>query len=127
MLGYSSGGATVQSWFGPVADTFGMDNVQCIGNETSILDCPHVTVDDCGPFEGAGVICTNLGMFQFLVRLLEMYIWSYGTEPLLQEQQVLLTLQHQLQPNHQNQVCQTIFQSSCQNIARIANAVQVTI
>ena len=63
MLGYSSGGATVQSWFGPVADTFGMDNVQCIGNETSILDCPHVTVDDCGPFEGAGVICTNLGMF----------------------------------------------------------------
>ena len=63
MLGYSSGGATVQSWFGPVADTFGMDNVQCIGNETSIFDCPHVTVDDCGPFEGAGVICTNLGMF----------------------------------------------------------------
>ena len=53
----------MQSWFGPVADTFGMDNVQCIGNETSILDCPHVTVDDCGPFEGAGVICTNLGMF----------------------------------------------------------------
>ena len=114
MLGYSSGGATVQSWFGPVADTFGMDNVQCIGNETSILDCPHVTVDDCGPFEGAGVICTNLGMFYFLVRLLEMYIWSYDTEPLLQEQQVLLLLLHQLRPNHQNQVCQTIFQSFCQ-------------
>ena len=62
MLGYSSGSATVQSWFGSVADTFGMDNVQCVGNETSILDCPHVTVDDCGPFEGAGVICTDLGM-----------------------------------------------------------------
>jgi len=33
--------------------------VQCTGNETSLLDCPHLTVHDCSPHEGAGVICSN--------------------------------------------------------------------
>ena len=59
MLGYSYGQHTNQSQFGPVSSTFGMDNVQCTGNETSLLDCPHLTVDDCGSYEGAGVICSN--------------------------------------------------------------------
>ena len=68
MLGYSYGQHTNQSEFGPVSSTFGMDNVQCTGNETSLLDCPHLTVDDCGSYEGAGVICSNTGMLQALRR-----------------------------------------------------------
>ena len=64
MLGYSYGQHTTQSQFGPVSSTFGMDNVQCTGNETSLLDCPHLTVDDCGSYEGAGVICSNTGRLQ---------------------------------------------------------------
>ena len=68
MLGYSYGQHTSQSQFGSVSSTFGMDNVQCTGNETSLLDCPHLTVDDCGTHEGAGVICSNTGMLQALRR-----------------------------------------------------------
>ena len=68
MLGYSYGQHTNQSQFGQVSSTFGMDNVQCTGNETSLLDCPHLTVDDCGSYEGAGVICSNTGMLQALRR-----------------------------------------------------------
>merc|ERR1712112_733521 len=60
MLGYSSGKATMRSQFGRVSNTFKMDDVQCTGNEASLLDCPHRTMDDCGPHEGAGVICSEL-------------------------------------------------------------------
>ena len=68
MLGYYYGQHTTHSQFGSVSSTFGMDNVQCTGNETSLLDCPHLTVDDCGTHEGAGVICSNTGMLQALRR-----------------------------------------------------------
>ena len=65
MLGYSDGQPTTNSHFGRVDGTFAMDNVQCRGNEISILACPHQTQgqDDCGGHEGAGVICD--GIFQF--------------------------------------------------------------
>ena len=64
MLGYSFGQHTSESHFGSVSSTFAMDNVRCTGNETSFLDCPHLTVDDCGSYEGAGVICSNSGLSQ---------------------------------------------------------------
>ena len=59
MLGYPHGRPTIQSHFGNVHHTFAMDNVQCVGDETSLLDCPHVTVDDCSGSEGAGVVCSG--------------------------------------------------------------------
>ena len=61
MLGYSYAQHTTRSHFGVVSDTFSMDEVQCTGNEASILDCPHLTVEDedCSAGEGAGVICSN--------------------------------------------------------------------
>ena len=47
-----------------------MDEVKCIGTEETLEDCPHVTKDDCGGTEGAGVICSSnkkwimaIGMF----------------------------------------------------------------
>ena len=46
MLGYPSGLPTHWSHFGAVAPNFAMDNVQCLGNETSLLDCPHLKVCD---------------------------------------------------------------------------------
>jgi hypothetical protein len=61
MLGYPYGRATVKSHFGRVSSTFKMDDVRCTGNEASLLDCRHNTVDDCGPDEGAGVICSYRG------------------------------------------------------------------
>ena len=41
----------------PSAD-FSMDQVQCTGEETNILDCPHDQTHNCGVNEGAGVRCS---------------------------------------------------------------------
>ena len=60
MLGYSCGQHTQNSYFGRVNDTFGMDNVQCSGNEDTILACPHTTRHNCLGNEGAGVICKGI-------------------------------------------------------------------
>ena len=61
MLGYPCGGQhTTNSLFGRVNDTFSMDNVRCVGNETSILACPHRTQDNCNGNEGAGVLCKGI-------------------------------------------------------------------
>ena len=63
MLGYSSGSPTIKSHFGSVPADFAMDDLNCIGSETSIFECAHNIVDDCGSSEGAGVICSdNPGM-----------------------------------------------------------------
>ena len=78
MLGYNYGVPTIQSRFGTVPATFAMDNVACIGNETSLLDCPHNSQDDCGANEGAGVICENCGKVfrKFLVCCSRVIFWS---------------------------------------------------
>ena len=50
--------ATESSEFGRVPTTFRMDDVECTGEETSLLECKHDRIDDCGSNEGAGVICS---------------------------------------------------------------------
>jgi deleted-in-malignant-brain-tumors protein 1 len=59
MLGYTGGDYTVESHFGQVSDVFGMDEVQCTGDEDYIWRCPHESTDDCSGGEGFGVICYN--------------------------------------------------------------------
>ena len=59
MMGYQGGRATMRSTYGSVSPDFSMDDVLCTGNEVSLLDCPHSTQENCGPTEGAGVICTG--------------------------------------------------------------------
>ena len=61
MLGYTGGKFTTNSHFGDVPDEFSLDDVKCSGREKSIMDCPHVTNDNCGAKEGAGVVCFNEG------------------------------------------------------------------
>ena len=60
MFGYINGQPTSQSYFGTVNKTFAMDDVQCLGNEATILACPHNSEDNCGGHEGAGVICRGI-------------------------------------------------------------------
>jgi len=60
-LGYPGvSDVTTKSDFNTVATNYSMDDVHCIGNETSLTDCYHKTVDNCGKTEAAGVICTEL-------------------------------------------------------------------
>ena len=62
MLGLNTDGdfkATVRSQFGPVGINFAMDDVQCVGSESSLDDCPHKKQHKCGSHEGAGVVCSN--------------------------------------------------------------------
>jgi hypothetical protein len=40
-----------------VPTLFAFDNVMCIGNESSLNDCPHLDDNDCNFEEGAGVVC----------------------------------------------------------------------
>ena len=59
-LGFSEGGyATKESYFGKVdlERQTGFDEVRCSGRESSLVDCRHESVDDCGDGEGAGVVC----------------------------------------------------------------------
>ena len=34
-----------------------MDNVDCDGSENNLFDCAYDKDDNCGPTEGAGVVC----------------------------------------------------------------------
>ena len=48
---------TVNSKFGNVSAEFSFDQVDCSGTEETLEDCKHENTDDCGPDEGAGVVC----------------------------------------------------------------------
>ena len=53
-------GATVFGFahFGQGAGDILLDDVQCLGNESFLLDCPYdSSTIDCGHFEDAGVAC----------------------------------------------------------------------
>ena len=45
--------------FGHGTGSFVLDDVQCVGNETSVFDCPHLGegIHNCGNSEWAGVKC----------------------------------------------------------------------
>lgn len=48
--------------FGQGYDPIHMDDLYCIGNETSLLDCPHTTTHNCNHGEDAGLVCVPYGV-----------------------------------------------------------------
>lgn len=53
--------------FGVGPGPINLDNVQCTGSETSLLDCTSSLQHNCGHFEDAGVVCpSNDGMVTIL-------------------------------------------------------------
>ena len=57
MFSYTKGVATSRSRYGSVPADFALDDLMCNGNEESLYDCDHSSNANCGPEEGAGVIC----------------------------------------------------------------------
>jgi len=60
-LGFSGGYRTKESYFGKVDLTTqsGLDDVDCSGHESSLVNCPHESYDNCEDDEGAGVVCDD--------------------------------------------------------------------
>ncbi|KAJ8045813.1 Deleted in malignant brain tumors 1 protein [Holothuria leucospilota] len=61
-LGYSSAiDAVGGAYFGEGDGNILLDNVKCIGHESSLLECQRNIVydHDCSPWEDAGVVCSN--------------------------------------------------------------------
>ena len=45
--------------FGEGERLIGMDDVQCVGSESSLLDCSHTKDHNCRHYEDAGVTCAQ--------------------------------------------------------------------
>ena len=45
------------AWFGRGTGPIHLDNVHCSGNEPNLLACSHLTIDNCGHDDDAGVAC----------------------------------------------------------------------
>lgn len=52
--------ALSQAYFGQGNGSIFMDNVNCVGHESTLISCPHLSVHNCNHSEDAGVHCKNL-------------------------------------------------------------------
>ena len=57
--------ATKRSFFGLAEGEYEVDNVECNGSESDILDCEHSSTPNCAKNEAAGVICSSKTMLHF--------------------------------------------------------------
>lgn len=59
--------------FGQGSGPIVMDNVQCLGTEERLVDCPHATSHNCNHLEDASVRCSiselELATVEFTVRM----------------------------------------------------------
>lgn len=51
-----------EAYFGKGEGVIWLDDVNCVGNESSLLHCEHLDFgdSDCGHYEDAGVVCSGI-------------------------------------------------------------------
>lgn len=59
------------SFFGQGTGPINLDNVQCTGSETHLINCTALTIHNCIHFEDAGVRCSPLVCEHGQIRLVE--------------------------------------------------------
>ncbi|PIK48883.1 putative deleted in malignant brain tumors 1 protein-like isoform X1 [Apostichopus japonicus] len=52
--------APVSASFGAGTGEIHMDDVECTGDESNLLNCGHSAIDNCGHSEDAGVVCSTV-------------------------------------------------------------------
>ena len=50
------------AYFGQGTGPIQIDNVACGGSESALVQCGHLTIDNCGHHEDAGARCTAPGI-----------------------------------------------------------------
>ncbi len=48
-----------QAFFGQGTGDILLDDVQCVGTEARLTDCPAITTHNCGHSEDSGVVCSS--------------------------------------------------------------------
>lgn len=56
---FFAGTARGSAYFGEGTGSILMDNIQCIGTESALAECPHLVAHNCGHSEDAGVTCSR--------------------------------------------------------------------
>ena len=56
---HAGGVSYKRAFFGQGVGPIQLDDIRCIGNETRLLDCPHITAHNCDHYEDAGVACNS--------------------------------------------------------------------
>ena len=51
--------APTSSYYGAGSSVVQFGNVQCVGNETSLLDCSYNSTAQCSSTQQAGVLCPH--------------------------------------------------------------------
>ena len=62
------------AFFGQGSGPIFLDDLGCLGTESSLLDCSAVTQHNCAHSEDAGVRCNTVGMFRILSLSLLMHV-----------------------------------------------------
>ena len=58
---YTDARAFSRAHFGQGTGPIQIDNVDCRGSESILIQCPHLKIDNCRHSEDAGVKCSLLG------------------------------------------------------------------